>query len=149
MLEFLKRDLLLKNENLQFQVAQLEAERASIAAPMFTVNKDLMINYVNDAALFAMGYTREEVVNKMTCADFSQTPICGTEKCTLKQCFKTLDPVTGETTVQTKDGRVFPIRAACSPLLDENGNVYGGMEVIVDQTAIVDANGKPKTSSPP
>jgi methyl-accepting chemotaxis protein len=103
------------------------------------VDKKLLITYINDAALSALGYQRDEVVGRMTCADFSKTPICGTEQCTLKQCFRTRKPVIGETTVTTKNGRVFPVRAACSPLLDKNGQVYGGMEVIIDQTEIVSA----------
>ena len=139
MLAFLTKDLRNENEKLRQRVTSLEEQRAAIAAPMFIVDTDLVINFVNDAALFAMGYRREEVVGRMTCADFSRTPICGTEKCTLKRCFRSHDPVIGETTVQTKDGRTFPIRAACSPLLDKEGHVYGGMEVIIDQSEIHDA----------
>ena len=33
-----------------------------------------------------MGYGREEVVGKMTCADLCKTPLCGTENCTIKNC---------------------------------------------------------------
>ena len=124
---------------LQERIAQLETERAAIAAPMFTVDKELLITYINDAALTVMGYNREEVVGKMTCADFSKTPICGTEKCTLKNCFKAKKPVIGETEVETRNGRKIPIQAACSPLIDQDGNVYGGMEVIVDQSRLVEA----------
>ena len=153
MFEFLCRDLLAEKKRLLEEntilreerktlldsATKLEEERSAIAAPMFLVDRELLITYINDAALFTMGYSRHEVVGKMTCADFSQTPICGTEQCTLKQCFRTHDPVIGETTVRTKDGRTFPIRAACSPLLDKTGQVYGGMEVLIDQTEIAAA----------
>ncbi|MEJ2192354.1 MAG: PAS domain-containing protein [Nitrospirota bacterium] len=56
-----------------------EAVLASIAEAMVVVDKDLVITYVNDAALKAMGYGRDEVVGKMTCAQFQKTLICGTE----------------------------------------------------------------------
>ncbi len=128
---------------------QLEEERAradayeaiirAVAAPMFTVDKDLTITYINDAALKVMGYSRDEVVGKMTCAQFARTPLCGTENCTIKNCMLTGQPITGETVAETRDGRKVPIKAACSPLLDKDGNPYGGMEVIIDQTEVMRA----------
>jgi PAS domain S-box-containing protein len=104
----------------------------SIVAPMFVVDRGLLITSINDAALKMMGYRREEVVGKMTCAEFSKTPLCGTGKCTLKTCMKTGEPVIGETVAETKSSAKIPIHAACSPLLDADGNPYGGMEVIID-----------------
>jgi methyl-accepting chemotaxis protein len=153
MLDFLKKDVLEENVRLRHRIEELEgvlAERetqgrkyeemtTAVAAPMFTVNKDLVINFVNDAALKALGYSREEVVGKMTCADFSQTPICGTADCTLKNCFRAGEAVFGETVATTRDGRALPIKAACSPIRDGNGNIYGGMEVIIDQTEVMRA----------
>lgn len=139
MLNFIGRNITVERDLLQERLTKLETERDSIAAPMFTVDRDLVITFVNDAALSAMGYAREEVVGIMTCAEFSKTPICGTEKCTLNNCFQTKKPVFGSTIVETKAGRKIPIHASCSPLLDEEGNVYGGMEVIVDQSELMDA----------
>ena len=112
---------------------------ASIAAPMFVTDKDLLITSINDAALKAMGYTREEVVGKMTCAQFSKTPFCGTAQCTIKNCMRTGEPIIGETVAETRDGKKVPIQAACSALFDEQGKPYGGMEVIIDRTEAVKA----------
>ena len=150
MLEFLSRTLTDENARLRERVAGLEREAAearerasrceavvsSIAAPMFTVDENLLITYINDAALRAMGYARREVVGRMTCGDFSRTPICGTADCTLKNCMRTGEVVIGETVAQARDGRKIPIKAACSPLLDDNGRPRGGMEVIIDITEI-------------
>jgi len=109
---------------------------SSIAAPMFVVDKNLMIASINDSALKAMGYQREEVVGKMKCSDFSKTPLCGTEKCTLRNCMRTGEVIIGETVAQTRQGMKVPIHAACSPLMDQDGNPYGGIEVIVDITEV-------------
>jgi PAS domain S-box-containing protein len=117
MFKLIRQEVLEEMARLKRCLAELEGERCSIAAPMYTVDTNLMITFVNTAALTAMGYRREEVVGKMTCADFSRTPLCGTERCTLKQCFRTAEPVFGDTTARTKDGHIFPIRAACSPSL--------------------------------
>jgi PAS domain S-box-containing protein len=104
----------------------------SIAAPMFVADRDLTITSVNDPALKAMGYRREEVVGKMTCAQLCRTPLCGTDNCTLKNCFRTGQAIIGETVAETRSGKKVPVQAACSPLLDEQGKPYGGMEVIID-----------------
>jgi methyl-accepting chemotaxis protein len=109
------------------------------AAPIYVVDRDLMITAINDAALKVMGYQRDEVVGKMTCAQLAKTPLCGTENCTLKNCMRTGSTIIGETIAETRGGKKFPIKAACSALLDEHGNVYGGMEVIIDQTDVARA----------
>ncbi|MEJ2255255.1 MAG: PAS domain-containing protein, partial [Nitrospirota bacterium] len=115
---------------------EIENILSSIAAPMFVVDRDLMITSINDAALKAMGYKRDEVVGRMTCADLSKTPLCGTEKCTLKNCMRTGQAIIGETDAETRDGHRFPIQAACSALMDEEGRPYGGMEVIIDVSEV-------------
>ena len=153
MLEFLKKDVLEENGRLRSRIEELEAAAAesraharrcdertdAIAAPMFTVGKDLIIDFVNEAALQTMGYTRGEVVGKMTCADFSRTAICGTADCTLKKCFRTGEVVVGETVATARNGRTLPIKAACSPIRDGNGTIYGGIEVILDQVDVMRA----------
>ncbi len=118
--------------------AQWETENilGSVAAPMFVTDKNLIITSVNDAALDAMGYSRDEVVGKMTCAHFSKTPLCGTSDCTIKSCMTSRKTIFGETVAETRDGRKIPINAACSALFDEHGEPYGGMEVIIDITEI-------------
>ena len=95
--------------------AKAEGVLAAIAAPTFTVDRDLVITSINDAALAAMGYRREEVVGRMTCAEFSKTPLCGTANCTLKNCMRSGEVIVGETVAETRDGRKIPIKAACSP----------------------------------
>ncbi|MCB2183574.1 MAG: PAS domain-containing protein [Desulfobulbaceae bacterium] len=108
----------------------------SIGAPMFVTDKDLLITSVNGAALKAMGYQREEVEGKMTCADFARTPLCGTGNCTIKKSMKSGDVVAGETVALRKDGSPLAVQAVCSALFDEDGTPYGGMEVIVDRTQV-------------
>ncbi|MEW5950142.1 MAG: methyl-accepting chemotaxis protein [Thermodesulfobacteriota bacterium] len=115
---------------------QCENIVASIAAPMFVTDKDLVVTSINDAALKAMGYARDEVVGKMTCAQIARTPLCGTAQCTIKNCMRTGDVINGETVAETRDGKKIPIQAACSALFDEQGKPYGGIEVIIDITEV-------------
>ncbi|MGD2094261.1 MAG: PAS domain-containing methyl-accepting chemotaxis protein [Phycisphaerales bacterium] len=106
----------------------------SVGAPMFVCDKDLVIQSANDVILSALGYSRDEVVGKMTCADLCKTEVCGTQNCTIKNCMRTKEIITGEVEATTRDGRKIPVLAVCSALFDKDGNPYGGMEVIVDQT---------------
>jgi PAS domain S-box-containing protein len=118
---------------------QVETIMKSIAAPIVVVDRNLTITFINDPALKVMGYSREEAMGRMTCADLAKTPLCGTSNCTLKNCMNTKEIIMGETIAQTRNGHKFPIKAACSPLLDAKGEAYGGMEVIMDQTEVVKA----------
>jgi PAS domain S-box-containing protein len=123
----------------QFNAKDWERVFSSMAALVFVTDKNLVITYINDPALKAMGYTREEVVGRMTCADLCKTPLCGTEKCTIKNCMKTGEMLCGETVATTRDGRQIPVNAQCSAIFDDDGNPIGGMEVIGDRTAAVKA----------
>ncbi len=145
-----QRILAAENEQLRLRIGQIESELilerqqrkvtdgvlSSVAAPMFVTDRNLVITTVNDAALQAMGYGREEVVGKMTCADFSRTPLCGTADCTIRNCMKTRRAIYGETFARTRAGKEVPIQAACSALFDEKGDPMGGMEVIIDITEV-------------
>jgi PAS domain S-box-containing protein len=156
MFEFLKKDLIEKNMQLQNRVMELEGDLnkvnhsnarcegiiGAIAAPMVVVDKDLKITTVNDAALEAMGYRREDVVGKMTCARFQKTLLCGTADCTLRKCMSTGDVVIGETVAETKNGKKIPVQAFCSAIYDKDGNACGGIEILSDQTDLIDAKWK-------
>lgn len=132
MLEFLKGDIVENNLSLKRRLTEPESENASIAAPMVIVDDNLLITCINDAALSALGYSRFEVVGRMTCAEFSKTPLCDTKYCTMKNCFASGKPIFSETVIETKTGYKMPIRAACSPIFDGNGIISGGMEVLID-----------------
>jgi methyl-accepting chemotaxis protein len=139
MFTLFNKDLIKEKNNLHCRVQELERELSTIAAPMVVVDKNLVITNVNGAALKAMGYHRDEVVGKMTCAEFQKTLLCSTANCTLKNCMRTGETIIGDTVAQTREGKKIPIRAACSPLLDEEGKAYGGIEVVTDQTEMVRA----------
>ena len=105
-----------------------------IVDPFFITDKDLIIRYVNDPALNALGYTWDEVVGKLNCAQFSKTPICNTSQCTLKNCFSNRSEVIGKTVATSKEGTKINIRAGCNAILDEAGEIIGGFEHIQNIT---------------
>ena len=111
---------------------------STMADMAFRTDPNLVIQNINDAALNALGYKREEVVGKMTCADLCKTPVCNTADCTIKKAMSNKSTVVAETTATTRDGKKVPVRASCGYLQDANGNVTGGFEIISDNSAFVD-----------
>ncbi|MBN2039683.1 MAG: PAS domain-containing protein [Spirochaetes bacterium] len=109
----------------------------NMADAAFRTDKNLIIQNINDAALKVLGYTKEEVVGKMTCADLCRTPLCNTQDCTIKNCIEKKTTIVGETIATARDGSKIPVRASCGVLLDAQGNVTGGFEVISDNTALM------------
>lgn len=101
-----------RNEDAVKRATELQSVIAAIAAPMFIADTNLKITWINDAALQATGYRREEVVGRMICAEFSKTPICNTEHCTFKNCWRTRQPVFGSTEIEIRDGSGAPKRRA-------------------------------------
>lgn len=111
----------------------------SVMADMaFRTDTDLIIQNINEAALNALGYRREEVVGKMTCADVCKTPVCNTADCTIKKAMANKSTVVAETIATTRDGRKVPVRASCGYLKDAKGNITGGFEIISDNSAFVE-----------
>ena len=111
---------------------------SNMADPAFRTDLDLVIQGINDAALKALGYKREEVLGKMTCADLCRTPVCGTQNCTIKNCIQTGSTIVAETTAHGRDGKPIPIRASCGALFDLSGAPSGGFEVITDNTVLME-----------
>ncbi len=110
---------------------------SNMADAAFRTDLDLVVQNINDAALNALGYTKEEVIGKMTCADLCKTPVCGTANCTIKTCVNTRGTIVAETVATTRDGAKIPVRASCGVLLDQMGNPSGGFEVITDNSALI------------
>lgn len=104
--------------------------------PALKTDNNLIVTEINDKMLAMLGFTREDVVGKMTCGQLTKTPLCDTDKCTLYNCIKNKKATTVETTVTTKNGETFPVRISSGALKNTKGEVVGGFEVIQDLSAI-------------
>lgn len=108
--------------------------------PFFTVTPDLSITYMNQRLESLCGYSAEEAVGRMTCAELLCTDQCGTEECLLKVAMTQKMPRAGvRRVIRDREGREIPVVANVSILTDENGTVVGGFEAIRDITPIVEA----------
>jgi PAS domain S-box-containing protein len=117
-----------------------EAERKlileSIADGVFTVDKDWRITSFNQAASHITGYTAEEAIGR-SCHEIFQSSICG-EACALARSIKDKAPVHNRSIfIRHKGGKNIPISISAAPLLDNTGDVIGGVETFRDISAIM------------
>jgi rsbT co-antagonist protein RsbR len=103
-----------------------------IPTPVMAVDIDLKIVYMNDVALSTIGKEFDEVKGKQ-CADIFNSAHCNTPECRMKQAIESGEPKTARNEV-TIDGAQVPIEYYAAPLKDDDGNIVGGLEYILDIT---------------
>ncbi|MDA8163010.1 MAG: sigma 54-interacting transcriptional regulator [Desulfobacteraceae bacterium] len=108
----------------------------SIADGVFTVDKDWRITSFNRAAEHITGYPEAEAIGKQ-CHDIFQSSICG-ENCVLARSITTKIQTSNKSVfIRRSDGKRIPISISAAPLLDNNGDVVGGVETFRDISAIM------------
>ena len=105
-----------------------------ITDPVFMCDKNLVITDCNEAFIRKMGFSRDDLIGKMKCADVCRTPLCSTTDCTLKNCMQTKRAFVGETFALNRSSEKIEVRACCNALLDSKGNAIGGFELFQDIT---------------
>jgi two-component system NtrC family sensor kinase len=131
-----------------FEAVQLkEATLASILdnfpTPFFLVDQNLTITHLNERMEKLTGYSREEVVGRMTCGALLNTTQCGTDDCVLRMVMqeKSFEPRQRHL-VRDRQGREIPVVVSASVITDRNGRVIGGFEAVRDITPVIEAEKK-------
>jgi PAS domain S-box-containing protein len=90
---------------------------------------------MNEALEKLTGYTGQEAVGKLTCAQLLSTNFCDTDECLLKQAMASERPVCGvRQVIRDRQGRELPIRATAFVFADAGGTLVGGVEVNATMT---------------
>jgi len=111
--------------------------------PFFAVDSNLVIIYMNHHMEKLTGYTRDEVVNRMTCGQLLSTVQCNTKDCLLRQAMEKTMPISGvRRTIFDRAGRRISVAINASIITDKDHRVIGGFEAIRDITAVVQAEQK-------
>ncbi len=122
------------------QIEIANSLKTAIADPLFMVDRDMTVTYMNEPCAELTGYRRREVEGRKTCQEILRCENCGTSGCPIRQTFADRQPVRGiRTTIVTRDGRRVPVMGSASVLRDASGRVVGAVEVLRDITDVLRA----------
>lgn len=126
-------------KNVKDQIEYFNSLRDAIAAPLFIVNTDKVITFMNEACERLVGYKKEEVEGKLTCREIFHSNRCETN-CPLRYCLEEGMVVDGITAIiKDRDGSEIPIMTSASALKDGYGNIIGAVEICKDITDVLEA----------
>jgi two-component system, NtrC family, sensor kinase len=134
---------LLHHPLVQMQLATLASLLENFPLPFFMVAPDLVLTHVNERLERLTGYSRQEMVGRLTCGEVLNSPECGTCDCILKQVMETKKPISGfRRVMRNRQGQEIPVTVAASIITDPSGRVIGGFEAIRDISPVIEAERK-------
>ena len=121
------------NNNFQEADGQLKAQILDqIPAPVMAVNKELIVTYINEAGKKMLRKSGDEILG-IPCKDLICTDQCGTDDCAMLKAMKAGKTYSARTEA-TLGGQTLPLEFSAVPLLDEAGEIIGGLEFVLDIT---------------
>lgn len=103
----------------------------SVADGVFTVDRDWRITSFNLSAELITGWNRESAIGQF-CSDVFCSSICG-KNCAIAESLYTGLPVSHRSiTIKNRKGKKVAISISAAPLVDQDGNVLGGVETFRD-----------------
>ena len=126
-----EKDMIIQEDSSLFGDPCLERSvLASIPAPLVAIDQKYTVTFINEAAANMIGMDPEECVGSK-CFKLLNTAHCNTKNCVLKQAIRNEEIFTKDTIASLPEGDV-PIRYTIAPLKDDEGNVTGAIEYILD-----------------
>jgi len=126
-------------ESIKEQIEIASSLKEAIADPLFIVDRNMVITYMNDACAELTGFSRKETEGKLTCVDIFNSDICEVN-CPVQHCFEDGKHVQGITsTITNRNGEKIPIMTSASPLKDAGGMIVGAVEVCKDIRSVLEA----------
>ncbi|MDH4317361.1 MAG: response regulator [Desulfobulbaceae bacterium] len=104
----------------------------NLPTPVLSVDRDFRIVYINAAGAAFSGVKPDDALGKY-CFDLFRNAHCQTRNCRIGRAMRNKRVETAETVVDP-DGAAIPVRYTGAPVLDENGEVMGALEYIIDIT---------------
>ncbi|MCP4346290.1 MAG: PAS domain-containing protein [Desulfobacterales bacterium] len=109
----------------------------NIPIPSMIIDRDFNICYMSKAGADITGMSQTRLIGRK-CYDILRISDCGTENCACGKAMQTRCNEKREADARPGD-RMLHISYTGVPLEDQEGEVIGATEVIVDQTAIINA----------
>lgn len=114
------------------QIAQAFDDFDKLAAPVMKIDRDFTVEYMNQAGAKLLNKPISEIIGKK-CYDLFKTDHCKTEKCS---CHIAINHKTacGADNIARPFGKEIPIHYLATPRLNNNGEVIGAIEFVIDIT---------------
>jgi len=117
------------------ETARLQSILNSIADGVFTIDTQWRITSFNPSAERITGYKREEIIGK-PCHYAFRSKLCG-EDCPLRKTIETGESIYNfEMEIINAKGEVVPISVSTALLIDEEGEIIGGVETFRDLSTL-------------
>ncbi len=102
----------------------------AVPTPIMAIDTDYNITHINNAGADVIGESADKLIGRK-CYKLFNTPHCNTDQCRCRQAMEQDLSATGET-VTMQNGEEIPIRYTGAPLKDDDGNIVGAVEYILD-----------------
>lgn len=107
---------------------------SSVADGVFSIDNNWNITSFNSAAEVITGWKKDDVIGK-PCKEIFHSSVCG-ENCLLRKSMTEKEPQIDQPIfIKSRSGDSIPVSISSSPLLDDKGNVLGGIETFRDNTS--------------
>jgi|GEM_PF-6046475 len=106
-----------------------------IPTPIFEVDKDLNITFINNFGAGLADLTPSECIGKK-CYDLFKTGDCNTERCATMNAIKKGIICDSQTVARPNINCTIPIKYTGLPVKDLDGNISGGLEMIFNMSDI-------------
>jgi PAS domain S-box-containing protein len=134
----LSRNFNLMVKSIRDRMEYANSLKLGISDPFFTVDPEMNVVFINEAATRLIGLSREEAIG-MPCCEVFHSSACE-QKCPVKRALETDETTVGQRiTIKNRKGREIPAMSSSALLKDSSGKVLGGFEIFRDLTAEVEA----------
>lgn len=121
------------------QIEVANSLKEAIADPLFIVDLNMIVVYMNEACAQLTGFSKDETEGALTCSEIFQSNICDSN-CPVQRCFEDGKHVKGiTTTIISRTGEEIPVMTSASALKDAQGKIVGAVEVCKDITTVLEA----------
>lgn len=103
-----------------------------LPTPVLAVDKELRIIYINNAGKKVVNSNDKNILGEQ-CCNILNSPYCNTDECNMKLAIKSGKMCSGRNEILVNEVKT-PVEYFCVPLKNEDGEIIGGLEFIIDIT---------------
>ena len=116
------------------EASQAQENLNNLPFPVMAIDRDFNVTFANRACAAVAGLEQERCMGEK-CYELFENPHCQTPECRCAQAMKNDGVFTGDTVLKP-NGQTLSIQYTGSPVRNQDGEVVGAFESVVDMTAV-------------